>query len=268
MVPVHKPEPSADEIMSLQACKKQLHAYHTYLVFPEGMDTTKYLAVHSGLKLKPVNPVWLSTILHYNKMKYSLEFYLLFRQYNFMLTYELDSYIFHADFERYNVFSFDYIGAPFYEGYLKASPTANFIQGGNSGFSIRNIQGCIEVLQTIKKKFQSRWNFYKNIAVRLPRIKYHLNRLTKGKYDAYLTDKLAFYFADDPMNEDLVWSQIVPSLYPDFKVADPISSLRFSFEAQPERLLKMNGGQLPLGCHGWIKNQNFWKDYIDIKNLV
>jgi len=268
MVPVHKPLPAPDEIISLQACRNHLHNYDTYLVFPEGMNVDKYLAVHNGLKLKPVNPVWLSSIEHYNKMKYGLAFYQLFNRYDFMLTYELDSYIFNADFNKYNAFSFDYIGAPFYEGYLKALPGAAFIQGGNSGFSIRNIRRCIEVLQTIKEKFRPEWNFYKKIASKFPRLKYQLNRLTKNKYDVYLTDKLAFAFTDIPMNEDLVWSQIVPSLYSSFKVADPISALKFSFEAQPERLLKMNNGELPLGCHGWIKNQHFWKDYIDIKNLI
>ena len=62
IIPVHKPKPTVDEVVSLRACKKQLAQYDCFLVYPEGMDTAAYTAVHNGLQLKPVDPAWLSSV--------------------------------------------------------------------------------------------------------------------------------------------------------------------------------------------------------------
>ena len=94
IIPVHKPDLSADDIISLNACYNKLKDYACFLVYPENMDISKYLDVHKSLIPKPVNPSWLSSIEKYNKMKLSIDFYNMFNKYNYMLTYELDAYIF------------------------------------------------------------------------------------------------------------------------------------------------------------------------------
>jgi hypothetical protein len=264
VIPVHRANLSVDEVVSLKACKNRLERYDCYLIFPEGMDVSLHLAIHNQLILKPVNPMWLSSIANYNVLKTQLEFYELFEDYTFMFTYELDSYIFDSDIEKTGSLRFDYIGAPFFDGYLDALPEARFIDGGNSGFSIRNIQSCIRVLKSMDN-FKLHWFFYKVFFSRFPALRFHLNRLTKSRYDIYINGKLDFYFLKHHMNEDMVWSQVVPKLFPFFKVADPATALKFSFEANPDKLLNMNKGQLPVGCHGWPKNKLFWQKYIDFK---
>jgi len=261
IIPVHKPDLTADEILSLKACKKQLENYDCYLVFPESMDISAYLAVFDKLIAKPVDKKWLSSVEYYNQMKLGIWFYRMFEKYKFMLTYELDAYIFHADFNKVNVFSFDFIGAPFFQGYLQATSNSPFIKGCNSGFSVRNIEKCIHILDSLEK-YRGHWNFYKKFFYKIPKITFHLNRLTKGRFDIFINGMLGFYFEGSHMNEDQVWSQIVPRLYKTFKVADPKSASRFSFEHNPEVLFETNQNELPLGCHAWSKYSNFWKKYI------
>jgi hypothetical protein len=163
IIPVHQPVISADEAISLLACKTHLSAYDCFLIYPEGMDTSVYTTIHAGLLLNPVNPNWLSSIEKYNKMKLSLGFYRLFAAYEYMLTYELDAYIFHADFESVSALAFDYIGAPFFKGYWAAKPGDPFIKGCNSGFSVRNVQACIHALESMER-YRLGWWLYKPYA--------------------------------------------------------------------------------------------------------
>ena len=267
IIPVHKPQPTADELVSLNACKMHLSGYNCYLVYPKGMDVSAYITHHPGLKYKPVDIKWLSSVEQYNKLKLDLGFYEMFAAYNYLLTYELDAYIFHNNFEQANAFKFDYIGAPFFEGYWAALPGAAFIKGGNSGFSVRNVASCLYVLRAMRK-FRFKWALYKIFLSYLPWLKAKINQLTGYRYDVFVSGKFGFYFADFHLNEDVVWSEIVPQLFPAFTVADPLSALKFSFEYNLDESLKLNNGQLPLGCHAWFKHLDFWKKYIDTEKLI
>lgn len=267
MIPVHKPNLHADDIISLNACKQHLGHYDCFLVYPLGMNVDAYVEKFDSLKLKPVNPSWLSSVENYNRMKIDINFYQLFNEYKFMMTYELDAYIFNSNIEDYKIYEYDYIGAPFFEWYLHALPDAPFIKGGNSGFSVRNIQSCISVLKDFKN-YRTPWIIYNRFLSKIPHkiynaFLYRFNKYTKdSKYKPIVNGELAFYFEHKHINEDIVWSQIVPLLFPWFKIADPIDAWKFSFEALPNRLLLLNSGQLPLGCHGWPKQKQFWKNYI------
>lgn len=266
MIPVHQPQLTAAERVSLQACKTHLAAYDCFLIYPDGMDTAAYTAEHSNLMPMPVNPQWLASIEAYNRMKISLDFYLLFSKYTHLLTYELDAYIFHGDLTQANAFKFDFIGAPFFEEYWAAKPGSPLVKGCNSGFSVRNIEACIKVL-TGMEKFRFRWMLYKLFLSPVRRFRLWLNKLSKNKYEVYITGRFGFYFGDFHLNEDVVWTEVVPQLFPGFTVADPMGALQFSFEYNLTESLKLNGHKLPLGCHAWYKHMDFWQPYININNL-
>lgn len=262
VIPVHKAVPAADEVTSLQACAQRLKAYDRFLVFPVGIDVRAYIAIDPELKLKPVDPQWLASIEQYNKMKVSEAFYQLFSSYQFMMTYEPDAYIFTDKLEVNNAFAFDYIGAPFFEGYWAAKPGARFIEGCNSGFSVRNIQSCLKALRSMRK-YRMHWLLYKAFLSPVRAVKIKVNEWTKGKYEVFVTGRFAFYFEDFHLNEDVIWGDVIPKLFPWFRVADPMSALKFSFEYNLDESLRLNGGKLPLGCHAWAKHPEFWNQYIN-----
>ena len=266
IIPVHKPVIAAEEQLSLLACKAHLSEFDCFLIFPEGMDTIAYTSIYPELLLKSVKIDWLSSIEKYNKMKLSLDFYRMFVKYQYMLTYELDAYIFHSDLDQANAFLFDYIGAPFFDGYWEAKPGAPFIKGCNSGFSVRNIQSCISALE-FSAKYRFQWLLYKFTLANSSRLRRLLNNLTNGKYEVFVTGRFAFNFADFHLNEDVVWSEVIPQLMPSFTVADGPNALKFSFEYNLPASLEKNNGKLPLGCHAWAKHPDFWKDYIDMNAL-
>jgi len=267
IIPVYKPQPTNAEILSLQACIRHLISYDCYLIFPEGLDISAYTFIHTSLLLKPVNPLWLASIEAYNSMKLNLSFYNIFRDYSYMLTYELDAYIFSDNLKAANAFKFDFIGAPFFEGYWEAKPDAKPVQGCNSGFSVRNIQSCIRVLSSMNK-YRTHWLLYKFFLAPVRRLRLFLNNITKGRYDVFITGKFAFSFDKFHLNEDVVWTEVVPKLFPDFKIANPMAALAFSFEYNLPQSLILNGGKLPLGCHAWLKHPEFWKDYINMGSLT
>ena len=267
VIPVHKASPTNAEILSLQACARQLASYDCYLVFPQGLDISAYTSVFTKLLPKPVEPQWLESIEAYNRMKMQLSFYNLFSNYSHMLTYELDAYIFSADLKAARAFEFDFIGAPFFEGYWEAKSDAKFIPGCNSGFSVRNIQSCINVLSAMKK-YRIHWRLYKLFLAPVRRLRLWLNNLTNYNYEVFITGRFAFYFDNFHINEDVVWTEVVPKLFPDFKIADPAAALAFSFEYNLPRSLQLNDGKLPLGCHAWDKHREFWKDYISMDELT
>lgn len=261
IIPVHKPLPCVYELISLTAAKIHLNSYNCYLVYPLGMDASTYTNAFPALKLQAVNPAWLSSVEQYNKLKLSRYFYGLFLGYEYMLTYELDAYIFHSDFESFGAFKFDFIGAPFFEGYWEAKAGTYLVKGCNSGFSVRNIQSCIKILNSMDK-FKTRWFFYKLVLSHSSKLRVWLNRITGYKYDIYVTGKFGFQFAGFHLNEDVIWSEVVPVMFPNFKVADPMSALKFSFEYNLTDSLRLNRDELPLGCHAWPKHLDFWAQYI------
>ena len=265
IIPVHKPELSPDEIISLQASQKHLINYECFLVHPYGIDISAYTTIYSNLIPAPVKPDWLSSVKMYNKMKLSTSFYQMFANYKYMLTYELDAYIFSSNIAETNAFKFDFIGAPFFEGYWEATDDSPLVRGCNSGFSIRNIQSCLKVLKGMKK-YRLHWCLYKIFLSHSSRLRLKLNELTKNKYEVFITGRFSFYFDDFHINEDVVWTEIVPQLFPNFTIADPMTALAFSFEYNLEKSLALNSNKLPLGCHAWCKHMEFWKTYINTEN--
>ncbi|MGZ4041600.1 MAG: DUF5672 family protein, partial [Bacteroidia bacterium] len=142
-----------------------------------------------------------------------------------------------------------------------------FMPGCNSGFSVRNIQSCLQVLQGMKK-YRFHWLLYRLFLRHSSMLKNKLNQLTRKRYDVFITGKFAFHFDDFHLNEDVVWSEIVPQLFPSFMVADAMSALQFSFEYNLEKSLLLNNGKLPLGCHAWYKHMDFWGKYIEMERHV
>ncbi len=103
----------------------------------------------------------------------------------------------------------------------------------------------------------------------------------EGKFEAELADKGILYVGNggfslrkvdsflreldkaniEPIryNEDVFWA----SRSGDFKAAPREIAWQFSFERPVRDLYRMNGGQLPFGCHAWMKyDLDFFKPYI------
>lgn len=262
VIPVHKPALTQNELASLKQCYKILGSHPIRIVAPEGMDMSVYQNAVPECETIFIAPEWLSNIQQYNKLKISKYFYDLFKEYEFLLTYELDAWVFRDELLYWCDKGYDYIGAPWFEGWTQ--PSSNiFIKGGNSGFSLRNVQEIRKMIPKIRRflRYKRVWDRLKlnNICP------LETMRFMESILSIKTNEEFKMIHALGYLNEDMFWSRYTPSIISNFNVADAEVSLKFSFELKPEFLFELNNNHLPFGCHSWEKyGLNFWTNYIQI----
>lgn len=257
VIPVHSANPAPYELVAFKQCFNVLSSHPIKLIAPKGLDLIKYQqAVIRRLEVVFINPDWQSSVLRYNKLKMSRFFYNIFKEYEFMLTYELDAFVFKDELLFWCNKNYDYIGAPWFENYTNARPSDSIVGVGNSGFSLRKIDSVINILKNIYYKNPLEYN-----SDRITLLKAHLKTpfrwLLNQTKENYTVQKNFHY------NEDTFFGSVVNTYKQEFKIAPIEDALRFSFEANPDILLGLSHNILPMGCHAWWRyDLNFWKPYI------
>ncbi|GGF20542.1 DUF5672 family protein [Hymenobacter cavernae] len=255
VIPVHKPVPSAYELISLQQCFRILGTRPIKIVAPSGLDLANYKAAVADLDVIYIDPKWQSSLLGYNKLKLSKYFYNLFSGYEFLLTYELDAFIFNDSLDYWCAKGYDYIGAPWFEGFDFPTPDAKIIGVGNSGFSLRKISSAKRMLSSIYYE-ESNAPLYGRRALLKAKLDRAINWLKSKTGENPTVQSSGLY-------EDIFFSKVAPEFSKKFIVAPVEDAIKFSFEVQPEVLFKVNSNVLPMGCHAWWKyNLDFWRPFI------
>jgi hypothetical protein len=263
VIPVHSATPSADELFSFAQCYKILSSHDIVVLCPEGLLIDRYKELVPHLISIAIPSKWLSSIAAYNQLKCSPFFYKLFERYDYLLTYELDAFVFRDELAYWCRKGYSYIGAPWFEGYASLTPPFAFKGVGNSGFSLRNVQVCLRILNRINRLNQLN-NALKSIAkeptlLLLFLIEKGLSRFFKIRNTKFLPNLIH----GSRVNEDIFWSEWSAYTFSDFELAPVDEAIKFSFELRPEYLFNMNDKRLPFGCHAWKKyNFPFWKPYL------
>jgi hypothetical protein len=254
VIPIHSESPSVFELISFQQCFKILSNHSIKIVAPEGLSLEKYQAVIPVLDVVFIDPVWQSSVEKYNKLKLSKFFYRLFDDYQFLLTYELDAFVFKDELLLWCDKGYDYIGAPWFVGYDK--PTEEFLGVGNSGFSLRKIKGMQRAIKKVYVKEAAYHTFGKKT-----KIAYKLS-IWLNYIRIYFGENYTIQFAHH-LNEDGFISQVIVKDIKNFKIAPVALALQFAFEVKPRYLYQMNKNKLPMGCHAWWSYDfDFWKPFI------
>lgn len=262
MIPVHKQHPPAYELISFRQCFKVLGHYPVCLVAPVGLDLSVYEEAVSGFSIIRVDPVWMSSVLNYNKLKLSRYFYSLFSGYEFLLTYELDAFIFTDNLQFWCSQGYDFIGAPWFEGW--DHPGEALMGVGNSGFSLRRIAAMQKELGTIYYDDPSKWtarseNRYLSYPCKM--FKSLTTRIVSAL--SLHTHENSSLQNADLLYEDWIIAELMGKKK-DFHLSPISDAMQFSFEVKPEALFELNGNKLPMGCHAWWRyNLPFWKPYIE-----
>lgn len=252
VIPIHSNQPSSYELISFLQCFTIVKDIPIVVVCPRGLDLSQYRSVVPRFKVEYFAQKWFSTKQEYNKLKLSLIFYSKFKQYDNLITYELDAFIFKNDLKDWCSLGLDYIGAP----WVEEDPTfgVSVIGVGNSGFSIRKVSSMIAFLKAYKQFPSSPPSSI-------------IDRI-KIKIILWLTplwiwrDNLSIQFIFDS-HEDLLIASKAPIVLPHFKIASPEQALGFSWECLPSLIMKQRS-IIPTGCHAWWRyDLNFWKPYIE-----
>ena len=249
VIPIYQNKLDEYEKLSLAQGLKILSRFPISVIKPESLDLSCIQNQYPQIKFESFDDEYFEGLYGYNKLMLSPVFYERFLQYDYMLIYQLDVWVFRDELEYWCEKDYDYIGAPWIvkpkykllpfrifiwlkSGYYKLTGKVfdHEVLGnkvGNGGFSLRKIQP-----------------FYQSTMAQQAKIAYYLEQSKT---------KPVFY-------EDVFWAVENPEFrYPSFQEA-----LQFSFNRHPHICLKMNNNELPFGCHGWTKsyNINFWENII------
>jgi hypothetical protein len=258
LIIIHKVDPSANELKSLMQCAKVLSKYRIVMICPRGLDVRKYQEAVPHLTYDFIDPKWHSSYRMFNRLKIAPLLYRRYKKFEYILFYELDAWVFRDELQYWCDQDYDYIGAPWFQGWDVVTEDARFIGIGNGGFSLRKIEGMLKVLHTFRyvrapglllKEFRnspltvkSFFTLVKNLTVR---------------------NNFFFLFNDYSGNEDGFWGGKARKNFKWLKFPEQEIAIKFSMETKPETLYKLNNYQLPFGCHKWEKyNPMFWNTFI------
>lgn len=226
VIPIYKELAEPNEKHAFWQCSEILHQYPLILVVPQSLNTSYYEALtEKKLIIRRFEDTYFKSITGYSKLLTSRHFYEAFRQYDYILLYQLDAWVFRDELALWAAKGYDYIGAPWLEAPPITSGKKPIIdlskrlvnKVGNGGLSLRKVQSHIK------------WSFWASLLFTLL-----------------------------PKNEDMIWTLFVP-----FKKPSAKEALLFAFERNPEQSFLLTGKTLPFGCHAWQKYQpHFWQHYI------
>ncbi len=256
VIPTHTSTPTKNQLLAFKQCFDVLKNHSIKVLIPHELNLDAYYKVVPSFEIISIERNWLTSVKNYNALKKNYFFYKLFAEYQFLLTYELDAFVFRDELNFWVDKGQDYIGAPWFEGWHEPNINSQVIGVGNSGFSLRTIQKSLLILKRISKiKSIYRWSLCKHNNILFNSIMFLFSGYFKLLSLRYL--ERIINLNDD--NEDYFWCMLVDKSFRDYYIAPVNEAIKFSFEANPSLLYKINNNELPFGCHAWERYEpEFW----------
>lgn len=238
LVPVYKPELDPLERFSLDHSLKVLYKQEIAFIGPRDLDRRYYAEQYPNTHYIEFDNACFSSIQDYNRLLLSQDFYRRFMDYDFALILQTDAIVLRDELGFWCEQPFDYIGAPWPDGYELFVNLGLFegaygkhvkVEVGNGGFSLRRVRKCISLLE---------------------------------EFDVAIS-----VFTRTGSSEDLFFS-VMGALSSDFIIPNEITASRFSLELKPSYYFKVNGGKFPMGGHAWWKHEpEFWRGLLGKASL-
>lgn len=250
VIPFYQKNISDYERISLQQCEKILVNYDKIAIKPENFELPEESKLINISKTITFSNHYFKNIAGYNQLMLSAEFYGAFCDYEYILIYQMDCFVFYDKLQFWCNQNWDYIGAPWIKktyhknalqiqiSKIKQKFTTHFSradhnfpnqyqlnnQVGNGGFSLRKVDKffnlCILMQPTIKKYLSKKGNLY---------------------------------------NEDVFWSIEVNREKRVLNIPICTTALKFAVEVPPIKASLLNQSNLPFGCHDWDNYTDYWQ---------
>src|SRR5262249_20696913 len=133
VVPHHRFPLSADEEISLWHLRRHLGSFDRFLIGP-----TKLPIGYSDFRLRSFPSEFFESERDYNSLLLTKKFYRTFRDYEFILIYQLDCLVFSGNLDYWCNQDWDYLGAPWFLA-CGQDTTRGFWTVGNGGLSLRKV---------------------------------------------------------------------------------------------------------------------------------
>lgn len=227
VVPLYTAWLSPLENISLMQLYRVLGAYPICFVMPERMRE-KFMGTALWCEFFP--DAYFLSVKSYSHFCLEPEFYERFADYDYMLLYQTDAFVFRDELLDWCGRGYDYIGAPWPRFFVRTLPVRYRSRVGNGGFSLRKIAAMQRIL--LQKK---------EILAHMPRPDFFLDR------------------------EDTFWAYCGSVSTLGFHLPEEKLARKFSLEGGVDgcaRHLRLEN--LPFGCHGWTRSPYYrsWKKWI------
>ena len=224
-IPIYKAKLSFFEQIAIRQMKKILVGYKKVFFAPESLNFD-FGELGEGVGVERFPDYFFRGVLNYSALMLNMDFYKRFSQYEYILVYQTDAFVFSDRLPEFCAMGYDYIGAPV----TRANPLWNFIAGrvGNGGLSLRKVNSAIKMLEQ------------------------HQNKLTGS---------LASIFWQW---EDIFWGYCGQQKDFDFQVAPVNIATEFALDDTLSGFKRLQKGWRPFGGHGWWqRNYSRWKPVIE-----
>ncbi len=145
VVPAYKCNLNLFEKISLQQLIKVLGNYPIYLIQPDTIELNYKELDGYNYKTCKFDKWYFQNTETYSELMLSPFFYERFLDYEYMLVYQLDAFVFFAGLSDFCDMGYDYIGAPQYHSWTKDAVV------GNGGLSLRKIDAVLNVTRNYEK---------------------------------------------------------------------------------------------------------------------
>ena len=145
VMPVYRELDELEKI-SLAQCRKILGHYPLIFAAPVGKN---FSFVEAGDMIARFPAEYFQSTKTYSRLMLSPQFYATFADFDYILIYQTDAFVFYDALKEFCALGYDYIGTPWsrmvYRRYRgKQSPRV-----GNGGFSLRKVKACRDLLTPI-----------------------------------------------------------------------------------------------------------------------
>ena len=279
VIPIYKDVPARGECASIRQTFRVLGRHSIVFVTHAGCRLNAYREIvegeHGTLHTEIFDAGYFNSTAHYSDLCFSEDFYLRFKNYEYMLICQPDAWVFRDELDYWCGLGYDYIGAPIYFPYNEKRFTRIFYGIGNGGFCLRRIEHCLRIIRAnhhrifLKPGILAKIYWYGF----LYNEKYGRNRIQRLKLlPLFVAKVLGFHnsiaqFRKTGCEEDAIlsfWAHNAWGL--GCRLPGETEAAHFSMEVHPQFLYNKIGEQLPFGCHAFEKwdYDSFWQKYIKI----
>lgn len=263
VVPIISDVVEGDELTSLRQCLKILKKRDIFYLCSDTLNTKFYENLNSENNIpfhkKTFEAKCFEGVAAYNRLCFSPSLYRAFAEYNYILIYQLDAYVFEDNLDYWCNQGYDYLGGPWLCPWSNEVENLDHWEVGNGGFSLRRVSAFLDILTkraALRKPLKGYGRFCFENRYRMKRKPYLrlwiLFRAISGYHNT-----LSYYIRHQSQ-EDKAYAQCQYSGL--LRIPTASKALEFSFDMRPQTCYKLTGNTLPMGCHMWYKydNERFW----------
>lgn len=270
VIPIYKERPQKTEVASFRQCLSVLFNYKICLITYDSLDITWYMRfaqeLGKELDVKYYDASYFSSIQGYNSLCLSVSLYTAFSDFDYMLIYQLDAWVFRDELQYWCDRGYDYIGAPLFQAIkLPDVYSTEMIGIGNGGLSLRRISYCIRLLKKYRRLPFCKPKFVLDVISNNPKgHRLTFKNAVKTVIRMFGYKNNVRYYVACGTHEDLFFSFYAKHSWTVHAKLPSVDEAKyFSFEVHPSYLYSLTHC-LPFGCHAFDKWEydSFWKKYI------